>query len=267
MKTAGFIGCGHMGGALAAAAARAAGEEEILTADRHPEKLETLKNACGTIPASLSETASDCRYLFLGVKPQGMKALSMEIRETLSSRKEPFVLVSMAAGITLETLRSLFGVEKIIRILPNLPVSAGEGVILYAASAAVTAGEEEGFLTLMRSAGLSVKLEESKIDAGCAVTGCGPAFVCLWMEGMIDAGVRAGLPYQAAKEMTVRTFLGTAALLQKTGDDPAGLRTAVCSPAGSTIEGIAALEKSGARYGAMEAVTAAYLRNKELGKN
>ena len=267
MYKAGFIGCGHMGGALAGAAARSVGGSEVLTADLDREKIEALAKECGTVPADALRAASESRYLFLGVKPQGMRKTAEEIRDALRARKDAPVLVSMAAGISLSVLSELFPGMKIIRILPNLPVSTGEGVILYAPGSGVTPEDEEGFLELMGKAGLSLKIEEGKIDAGCAITGCGPAFVCLWMEAMIAAGVRCGLPAGTAREMTIRTFLGTASLLKESGDDPAALRQAVCSPAGSTIEGVAALEKNGARASAMEAVDAAFRRTVELGKS
>ena len=267
MYKAGFIGCGHMGGALAGAAARSVGGGGVLTSDFDRSKTEALREEFGTVPAETLRTAAESRYLFLGVKPQGMKETADEIRETVISREDAPVLVSMAAGISLAALSGLFPGAKIIRILPNLPVSAGEGVILYAPGDGVGAEDEEGFLALMREAGICLKIEEGKIDAGCALTGCGPAFVCLWMEAMIAAGVRSGLSAAAAREMTVRTFLGTAALLKASGEDPAALRQAVCSPAGSTIEGVLALEKSGARAGAMDAVEAAYRRTVELGRN
>ena len=267
MFKAGFIGCGHMGGALAGAAARAVGGSEVLTSDRDAGKVSALRNDFGTVPAETLRTASESRYLFLGVKPQGMKETAEEIRDAFLARTDSPILVSMAAGISLASLSGYFPGAKIIRILPNLPVSTGEGVILYTPGKNVTEEDEAGFRGLMKEAGFCLRIDENKIDAGCALIGCGPAFICLWMEAMIAAGIRSGLSSDMAREMTVRTFLGTASLLKESGEDPAALRQAVCSPAGSTIEGVAALEKSGARAGAMDAVDAAFRRTVELGKS
>ena len=146
------------------------------------------------------------------------------------------------------------------------PGTAGAGVILYCLGPGVTEADEAAFLALMAAAGVCVKLEEGKIDAGCALTGCGPAFVCLMMEAMTDAGVRCGLPRDKALLFALKTFEGTAKLALETEKDPAMLRAAVCSPAGSTIEGVAALEACGARNAVLEAVAAAYKRTVELGK-
>ena len=109
------------------------------------------------------------------------------------------------------------------------------------------------------------KLPEEKIDAGSAITGCGPAFVCLLIEAMTDAGIRLGLPRDKAMLFAEQTFLGTAKLALDTKTEPSILRGAVCSPAGSTIEGIAALERLGARNAIFEAVSAAYKKTLELG--
>ena len=267
MYRAGFIGCGNMGGTLAAVAAESVGGDQILTLDHHREKLEALHKAWGCIPATAEKAAKECRILFLGVKPQVMGKLAEELREPLKSRAAPPLLVSMAAGLSIETVSSLFGGARVLRIMPNTPAAVGEGVLLYAPGPGVTAEDEADFLELMAPAGLCARLPEEKIDAGSAVTGCGPAFVCLMMEAMTEAGVRCGLPRAQARTFALQTFAGTARLALETGTDPAELRGAVCSPAGSTIEGVAALEAHGVRYAVMEAVDAALRRTRELGKS
>ena len=266
MFKAGFIGCGNMGGVLAAVAAKSAGAGQIMAADHHSEKLDALRDACGCVPASAERVARECELVFLGVKPQAIAALAEEVRDALSSRETQPLLVSMAAGLTIDAVSALFGGARVLRIMPNTPAAVGEGVILYAPGPGVTAEDEAAFLELMRPAGLCARLAEEKIDAGCAVTGCGPAFVCLMMEAMTDAGVRCGLPRAQARQFALQTFAGTARLALETGEDPAQLRAAVCSPAGSTIEGVAALEAHGARFAVMDAVDAALRRTRELGK-
>lgn len=266
MYRAGFIGCGSMGGTLAAVAAKSAGGESILIADHNAEKLAALEASCGCVPGTAGEVAASCGLIFLGVKPQVMRRAADEIRDILAARNDPFVVVSMAAGLPVQAVSDMLGGVPVLRIMPNTPAAIGEGVILYCPGPGVTDADEEMFLELMRPAGLCVKLEESKIDMGSAVTGCGPAFVCLLMEAMIDAGVRLGLPRDKAKAFALQTFAGTAKLALETDREPSELRAAVCSPAGSTIEGVAALEEHGARHAMLAAVAAAYRRTVELGQ-
>lgn len=264
---AGFIGCGNMGGVLAAVAAKSVGGDRVLAADHHADKLASLRKEHGAVPSTSSEIAQVCRFIFLGVKPQVLERAAEEIREILAKR-EPgsYAVVSMAAGVTAARVSSLLGGCPVIRIMPNTPAAVGEGVILYSAGADVSPGDEADFRTLMAPAGLVLPLEEGKIDAGSAVTGCGPAFAYLFAEGLIDGGVRCGLPREKAKLFALQTLAGAAKLALETGRDPALLRGDVCSPAGSTIEGVAALEDRGVRAAAIEAVTAAFRRTAELGK-
>ena len=263
--TAGFIGCGNMGGVLAAVAKKSGAS--VLTADHNQSKLDALRSAHGCEPSTAEKIAQSCDMIFLGVKPQVMRKAAAEIRDILASRDGHFVVVSMAAGLAIADISDMLGGVPVIRIMPNTPAAVGEGVILYCPGEGVAPADEAALCALMAPAGVCVKLEEAKIDMGSAVTGCGPAFVCLLMEAMTDAGVRCGLPREKAELFALQTFAGTAKLALETGKDPAALRAAVCSPAGSTIEGVAALEKCGARNAVMEAVAAAYDRTKELGKN
>jgi pyrroline-5-carboxylate reductase len=266
MYKAGFIGCGNMGGTLASVAAKSVGGENILTADHNAPKLSALERDFGCVSATAEQVAEQCRLIFLGVKPQVMDSAAAEIRPILSKRTDHFAVVSMAAGLSSAAVSALLGDAPVIRMMPNTPAAVGEGVILYCTGVGVSSDDEELFLSLMKPAGVCAKLAEEKIDMGCALTGCGPAFVCLLMEAMTDAGVRCGLPHDLAQTFALQTFAGTAKLALETGRDPAQLRAAVCSPAGSTIEGVAALERCGARYAMLEAVEAAYRRTVELGK-
>lgn len=262
---AGFIGCGNMGGTLAAVAARS-GAGTVLAADHNESKVNALCAEYGCIPSTAAEIAAEAELVFLGVKPQVMRKAADEIRAVLAARTSPYAVVSMAAGLPAAEVSAMLGGAPVIRIMPNTPAAVGEGVILYCLGADEAKAREEAFLALMRPAGQLVKIDESKIDMGSAVTGCGPAFVCLLMEAMTDAGVRCGLPRDKAQLFALHTFAGTAKLALETGQDPAILRAAVCSPAGSTIEGVAALEENGARHAMLEAVAAAYRRTVELGK-
>lgn len=270
MRLAGFIGCGNMGGVLAASASTRIGEWEVMAADHHPEKTEHLWKEYGVIPSSAQEIAEKCGLIFLGVKPQSMAETAQEIQKALIDRTEPFTLVSMAAGLSTSAIAKLFtGVENgcpVIRIMPNTAASVGEAVILYCANEEVEQENEGALSDLLSPAGIVVRIEESKMNAASAVTGCGPAFVCLFVEAMTDGAVQCGLPRAQAEQFVLRTVLGTAQLSLKTGQNPAVLREAVCSPAGSTIAGLSELEKHAVRFAVMEAVRASFERTKELGK-
>ncbi|MBR6424668.1 MAG: pyrroline-5-carboxylate reductase [Oscillospiraceae bacterium] len=266
MYKAGFIGCGNMGGTLAAVAAKALGEGQVRTADLDPEKLSRLKEQFGTVPGTGEQVAEACRLVFLGVKPQVMRAATVQIREILAERKDHFCVVSMAAGLTISDIAKQLGGCPVIRIMPNTPAGVGAGVISYALGEGVTEEDETLFLQAMEPAGLLVKLEEGKIDMASALSGCGPAYVCMFVEAMVDGAVRCGLPRAQAEQFALQTVLGTAKLALETGQDPARLRGAVCSPAGSTIEGVAVLEQRGFRGAVMDALFAAYKRNVELQK-
>ena len=262
-----FIGTGSMGSALAAAASRSLLPEDMLLSNRTRAKAEDLAERLGCAVGTVPEAAALARYVFLGVKPQMMAGLFADIGTVLSRRTDRFILVSMAAGVTMERVAELAGRKyPIIRIMPNTPCAIGEGVVLYDASEEVTQEELDFFVKAMSGAGLLDRVEERLIDAGSAVAGCGPAFACLFMEALADGGVACGLPRQKALHYAAQMLRGTAGLLLETGQHPGTMKDAVCSPGGSTIAGVRVLEESGFRGAAMDAVIAALERTAELGK-
>jgi len=268
MKTFGFIGCGNMGGALAGAVAKTVSGAELLFCDASLEKAQVLAERFGAeFCADAKQVAKACRFLFLGVKPQGFNKLFDEIAPILSSRTDRFVLVTMAAGVSIARVEALAGCAcPIIRIMPNTPVSVGEGMILYSANETVSEEELQIFTASLSAAGCLDAIVEEKIDAASAVSGCGPAFVYLFAEALADGGVECGLPRDKALLYAAQTLKGAAELLLKTGKHPGELKDAVCSPGGTTIAGVHALEDCGFRAAAMNAVTAAYERTLELKK-
>lgn len=260
----GFIGCGNMGSALIKAAVKTVDPSQILVCDTDNSKVKALENSLSVIGADIYRVAAESKYLFLGVKPQMMEDMLESIRETLNSRRDPVILVTMAASLTIETIRTFSqGSYPVIRIMPNLAASVGEGMILYTTDG-TTEEENSEFLTLMKEAGLFTELKESLIDAGSAVSGCGPAYVCLFAEAMADALVRLGLRRDQALLLSEQTIKGTAALLLSENRHPAVLKDAVCSPGGTTIAGVVSLERDGFRAAAENAVEAAYQRTIEL---
>jgi len=266
MTEFGFLGTGNMGGALARAVCRSVSPVQVLLANRTPEKARALAQELGCRFTDRKTVAGDVEFLFLGVKPQMMAGLLTEIGPVLSQRTDRFILVTMAAGLSIADLRRMAGGNyPVIRIMPNTPVAVGEGMVLYT-SDGVTPEELGMFLDAMSGAGRLTELPENLIDAGCAVSGCGPAFVDLFIEALADGGVACGLPRSKALELAAQMTAGSARLVLESGRHPGELKDAVCSPGGSTIQGVRALEGSAFRSAVMDAVIAAYDKTRELGK-
>lgn len=271
-KTFGFIGCGNMGGALATAACKS-GVGRVLLANRTQAKAEALAARLEGMGAAVAVAenagvAEEADYIFLGVKPQMMADMLESIAPVLAARARAgrrFVLVTMAAGLTVARIREMAGADyPVIRIMPNTPCAIGKGMILCAAHG-VTEAEKTAFCEGMAAAGRLDWLEEHLIDAGSAVSGCGPAFAYLFMEALADGAVECGLPRAKALEYAAQTLAGAAGLVLESGQHPGALKDAVCSPGGSTIAGVAALEDRGFRGACIAAVEAACKRTKELG--
>ncbi len=266
MNTFGFIGTGNMGGALARATAKSVAPQNIYLADACAEKAAALAGEVGCNAVSVAQLAESCRFIFLGVKPQVMATMLSEIAPVLKSRKQDFVLVSMAAGVCIADIRKMAGGDyPVIRIMPNIPASVGGGVILYDNTDNVSQEQVTAFREALAAAGLVDPLPEKLIDAGSALSGCGPAFVSLFIEALADGAVACGLTRQQATAYACQTLIGTAQMVQG-GMHPGALKDAVCSPGGSTIAGVAALEQGGLRAAVMDAVAAAFERTRELGK-
>ena len=263
--TFGFIGCGNMGGALARASAKALTADHLAVCDTDPAKTAAFVKASLATAVELVEIAKESQYLFLAVKPQGLDKVMEQIAPILKARNDSYVLVSMAAGVSISRLEELAPQGcPIIRIMPNTPVSVGEGMIVYDTNSAVTEDQLQGFLKGLTAAGCLDRLSESLIDAAGALSGCGPAFVYLFAEAMADGGVACGLPRDKAMTYAARTLLGAAEMLLTTGQHPGQLKDAVCSPGGTTIAGVHALESGAFRCDVMNAVMAAYEKTQKL---
>ena len=257
----GFIGCGNMGGALAKALSKKT--TDILLSDQ-PEKAAQLASALGCAHGTNSEVVA-CDRVFLGVKPQMMADVLKPLQSDLAKHKP--LLISMAAGLAIEKIEEMAGTHlPIIRIMPNTPVSVGKGVILYCHNDLVDDATLADFLNDMQHAGILDPLDEKLIDAACAVSGCGPAFVYMFIEAIADGAVACGLPRDKALTYAAETLSGAAEMALVTKQPPQTLKDAVCSPGGSTIAGVRALEERGFRGTVIDAIIAAYKRNVELGK-
>jgi len=262
-----FIGSGNMGGALAQAAANSLSGEQIVLSDQSLEKAQSLAAHLGCQAADSQTAARESAFIFLGVKPHIMPTLLGDLSPTLRARKQPPVLVSMAAGLSIRQLEAMAGAPyPIIRIMPNTPVAEGAGVILYVRNAAVSDEQLDTFLSVMSAAGKLYPLDEALMDAGSAVSGCGPAFSYLFIDALADGGVACGLSRPDALNFAAQTVLGAAHMILATGKHPDQLKNEVCSPGGSTIQGVRTLEQRALRAACMDAVISAFDKTKELGK-
>lgn len=267
MAIYGFIGTGNMGGAMARAARRALSGQEVLLANRTPAKAEALARELDCRTGDNTAVAQEADYIFLGVKPQMMAEMLAGIAPVLAQRKNRFILVSMAAGLTISRLQELAGGDyPILRIMPNTPSAIGAGMVFYTPGPGIPDEEVRAFLETMAGAGRFAPLPEHLMDAGSAVAGCGPAFADLFLEALADGGVACGLPRAAALTFAAQMMLGTAQLALESGAHPGALKDAVCSPGGSTIQGVRTLEKAGFRSAVIEAVIAACEKSADLGK-
>ena len=265
--TFGFIGSGNMGGAIACAAAKSFQKNDIAVSDKCEEKANVLAEKLGCVACDSRTVAKSAKYIFLGVKPQVMSAALSEIADVLAEREDRFILVTMAAGIPITAFNEMLGAKyPIIRIMPNTPVGVGKGMILFCTCPVITDSEVEEFCTALQFAGKLDRIDEKLIDAASAVSGCGPAFVYMFAEAMADAGVECGLPRDKALLYASQTLSGAAELLLTSSKHPGTLKDEVCSPGGSTIAGVHALESNGFRGSVIDGVKASFDRTKELGK-
>ncbi len=259
----GFIGCGNMGGALARALSKTT--KNIMLSDYLPEKAKELANELGCSFGTNEDVANNCDRIFLGVKPQVMRETVAEISDILKQKKP--LLITMAAGLKLDTITEFVGDKvPVIRIMPNTPVSVGEGMILYCRNSLVSDGDLQSFVSDMKYSGTLDLIDEELIDAGCSVSGCGPAFMFMFIDALAKAGALIGLSREQAIKYAATTMLGSAKLLLNSDKTPEELKQAVCSKGGSTIMGVNTFEDGGLYELTEKAVNASFERNKELGK-
>jgi pyrroline-5-carboxylate reductase len=263
----GFLGAGRMATALArgwrnaglldAAHCRASDPDE--TARR------TFTTETGWFAANDNRAVvAESDVLLLAVKPQNMAGLLNEIRPHIVARH---LLVSIAAGVTLRQLiQGLGGITRIIRVMPNTPCLLGASASAYSSGDGATADDLALVDRLLKAVGVAFRLPEHQLDAVTGLSGSGPAFVYLMIEALSDGGVRVGLPREVATALAAQTVLGAAKMVLETGLHPGVLKDMVASPGGTTIAGLHALERAGARAAFIDAVEAATKRATELGK-
>jgi pyrroline-5-carboxylate reductase len=242
----GLIGAGNMASALA----RGFGEPAIV-ADVVHEKAEALAAELGgEAVASNAEVAERADALFLCHKPGQLDEVAQ------STHGKAKAVVSILGGVRLEDVERAYPQVPVYRFLPSIPAEVREGVCCYAPGRHAAQGPEREVVELFERVGTVVRVDEPLIEPAMALMSCGPAFLALVAEAMVDAGVRHGLQPGDASLMAVETMAGTAAMLRASGHDTAGLRRRVTSPGGSTARGLEALERAGVRAAFYDAVGA-----------
>ncbi len=266
-KTVGFIGGGNMGEALIRGLTSAAllHPDRICVYDVLASRMEHLRNRYAVRQAAgVAQLASESQILILAVKPQVMAPVLEELRPHVGHLP---LVISIAAGVNLETLSACLPEgTPVIRVMPNTPALVLEGASALSRGGHVTSEQMEQAMTLFKAVGSAIEVEEKWMDAVTGLSGSGPAYFLLIMEAMIDAGVLMGLPRHVARDLVVQTAVGSAVMVRETGKHPAELKDMITSPGGTTIRGLSIMEAAGVRGSLMQAVEAATLRSRELGK-
>lgn len=206
------------------------------------------------------EALSEADFVIVAVKPGTVPTLAEEIRNSLGSR----VVISIAAGVTLDRLQQVFKSDRVVRVMPNTPCLVGRGACGYCCGPAIQPEQEQAVQRMLSSVGVAIRVDDGLMDAVTGLSGSGPAFVYLFLEALSDGGVAAGLSRETATLLAAHTVAGAAEMLLQTGLHPGQLKDQVTSPGGTTIAGVTALEQNAFRASVMSAVAAAARRSREL---
>ena len=261
----GFIGAGQMATALAQGFVRGGilPAAKIAASDAYPAATEKLtKDLPGLKIATNAQVAAASDVVILAVKPQVMAAVYQDLAGKLANK----LVISIAAGISLEKLCAGFKTDRVVRVMPNTPCLVGKGASAFALAAGATKEDGELVKKLLSAVGIAHQVDEKLLDAVTGLSGSGPAYVYLMIEALSDGGVKAGLPRALATSLAAQTVLGAAEMVLTRNEHPAVLKDAVASPGGTTIAGLATLEDRGLRGALIAAVEAATKRSQELGK-
>lgn len=257
------IGTGAMGGAIMRAICKKYDVKNIKITDKNVELGKAFANETGATFVSTNKEVLDADYIFLAVKPQFLSDVFAEIAGSIPTNA---VVISMAAGVKLEKLENWAPKARFVRMMPNVCAQIGQAMIAITYNENIKAEEAATVKEILSSAGKVEQVPEKLMDCVTAVSGSGPAFVFMFIEALADAAVRCGMPRSQAYTYAAQTVYGSAGMVLENGQHPAVLKDMVCSPAGTTIEGVAALEKNNFRNAVIEAVTAACDRSIALGK-
>ena len=261
----GFIGCGNMGSAMISGILKKGlfGKEDIIVSHLTEEGCKRSREKLGvTAVLDNCEVAKKAQLLFLAVKPQFYEEVIKEIRGELT---EEHIVVGIAPGKTLAWLEEMCGMPlKVVRMMPNTPAQVGEGMTGVCSNERVAEEDLRLICQITDSFGCTEVVPERLMDAVGAVSGCSPAYVFMFIEAMADAAVAQGMPRKQAYNFAAQAVLGSAKMVLETGMHPGELKDMVCSPAGTTIEGVRILERNGFRSAVFEALNGAAEKGKKF---
>lgn len=271
----GFVGYGNMADAMGSgfvAAGIVAFSDLTMCNKSNVERRESFAARGGNVVENAVAVTQSCDVIFLAVKPPYIKSVLEEIHAgCAASELESKTFVSVAAGVTLGTMESVWKDRgevppAIVRVMPNTPCLVGAAASGLCVGSACSEEDRNKALALMSSVGVCKVILESQMSALTGVSGSGPAYVFVLIEGLADGGVRAGLPRDVSLQLAAQTFYGAAKMVLETGEHPGVLKDRVCSPGGTTIAAVHELEKAGVRQAMMNAAVAAANRGDELAK-
>ncbi|NWF98134.1 MAG: pyrroline-5-carboxylate reductase [Nitrospirae bacterium] len=258
----GFIGGGNMAEAMIKGMIQNNMKDIIVSEPRAERRVYLEKNYNVISTNDNISLVNKCNIIIIAVKPQNMDEVTSEIAEYITPEK---FIISIAAGITLSYLTSKLKTSKIIRVMPNTPALVQEGMSVLSLCECFPDNEMTFIRGIFMSIGKVMVLPEKYMDAVTALSGSGPGFLAFIIEKMIEAGVKAGLSRDAATELAIQTFIGTAKLLE-TGMPPSKLREMVTSPGGTTAAGLKVFEEKGLQNLIDSVILAAVERSRELGR-
>ncbi|MFT9239088.1 MAG: pyrroline-5-carboxylate reductase [Bifidobacterium aquikefiri] len=256
--TIGFIGYGNMAQAMAEGFVDqgVVTGGQIVACSGHFDKLEKTTSRIGARPLhSATEVAISADIVIIAVKPYVVESVIDSIK-TEVAHDDKFI-ISIASGWTLEQYQSLFLPEThVICTIPNIPIAVGQGVVIAEGKDSLNDDQKLTVEAMFKPVALFERVETAQMSVGSVVAGCGPAYAAMFIEALADAGVKYGLPRQTAYRLAGKMVQGTGALQIATGQIPAAIKDAVCSPGGTTIKGVSALEQNGFRGSIFSAVDA-----------
>ena len=264
MSGIGFIGTGNMGYAILKGLMSKHPEQQVVVTDVDKLKVKTVADEFGILTAESNKSCvQQSKYILLAVKPQYYDGILAEIREDITP---DHVIITIAPGITISTIQQKTGgAARVVRAMPNTPALLGEGMTGVSYEADLFSEDEVTTIhMLFKAFGKMKVVEERLMNAVVCVSGSSPAYMYLFIEALADSAVRYGLPRDTAYEMAAQTMLGSAKMILETGEHPGKLKDQVCSPGGTTIAAVAALEEHGFRNAIMKATDACYHRAEEL---
>lgn len=266
MALIGFIGIGNMGYAMLGGALAKFKQNELTFTDLNKQRLEFVKEQKGVDYLEDNSTVVEqCKYIVLAIKPQFYNIALESIKGKVTSEH---IIISIAPGISIDSLKDSLGKGiKIVRAMPNTPALVNEGMsgICYS-NDNFTENEKDVVDKLFSSFGKYEVITEQLLDAVVCASGSSPAYVYMFIEALADSAVRYGLPRDKAYTFVAQTVLGAAKMVLETGKHPGELKDQVCSPGGTTIAGVAALEQYGFRNAIIKASDQCYERSQEMKK-